>query len=343
MPTALIQAGGKSLRMRQSMGPAHKALVPVLGLSTLERNLCRLLVSGFESIVVVTSTAEDEIAQFVAGRGAQLARSRGARIECLREEKPLGTIGAARFIAPGDCPLLVLYSDNLMALDLRAFLDRHVQSGAAMTLATHEEPFQIPFGEVVTSEGRIVDYREKSVHPIRISSGIYLLGPAALAAIAPGERIDSPQLVHRLLAKSELVADFPHRALWLDMNDAAALARLEDLVAAHPEQLEWLQPQSDRHGDLVVHACGTRVARAVGEETAAGGREPARPGPAVASFDEIDIEDGKVVRWHVHIDTARTGEQTADWVEIARAAADASGRAARALTHAARHLAARPV
>src|SRR5262245_2929865 len=137
MPTALIQAGGKSLRMRQSTGPVHKALVPVLGLSTLERNLCRLLVSGFESIVVVTSMAEDEIAQFVAGRGAQLARSRGVRIECLREEKPVGTIGAAQFLSPGHCPLLVLYSDNLMALDLRAFLDRHVQSGAAMTLATH--------------------------------------------------------------------------------------------------------------------------------------------------------------------------------------------------------------
>ncbi|MGD9723381.1 MAG: sugar phosphate nucleotidyltransferase [Pirellulales bacterium] len=343
MPTALIQAGGKSLRMRQSMGPAHKSLVPVLGLSTLERNLCRLLAAGFESIVVVTSQAEIEIVDFVAGRGTQLARSRGARIKCLREEQPLGTIGAAALLAADACPLLVLYSDNLMALDLQQYLEHHVQAGSAMTLATHEEPFQIPFGEVVARGGRIVDYREKSVHPIRISSGIYLLGPSALAAITPGERLDSPQLVLRLLGQGELVADYPHRDLWLDMNDAAALARLEELIATHPEQLEWLPGAADHAGKLFVRVCGTRVAREVREQTEPADRESAPGGPALASFDEIDIDSGKVVRWHVQLEAALPAEQTADFVEPAEAAAGASGRAARALAYAARQLAARSV
>jgi len=329
MATALIQAGGKSQRMRESLGPTHKALLPVLGLPLLERNLSLMLAAGFESIVIVTSQAEGEIADYVRQRGQQLAKSRGVPLSLYVEQQPLGTIGAAATLAAKDCPIAVIYSDNLVSLDMREFVRHHVAAGAAMTLATHLEPFQIPFGEVVTSGSRITDYREKSIHPIRISSGYYVLGPKALAAMTEGQRLDSPQLVHRLLAQGERVADFPHEELWLDMNDAASHARLEKLVAANPLRLDVLGPAADREGHLVVRTDGARLHRQVREVSL-----PPAGCRAVGSFDELDVADGRVVRWHVYLENVQ-GEASGDWLAADAPRGDLPQRTRRALSYAA--------
>lgn len=340
MTTALIQAGGKSQRMRRTFGPVHKALVPILGVPILERNLCQLLAAGFRHVIIVTSQAEPEIGDYVAGRGTALASSRGATIECLVEPKPLGTIGAIRLLDAARCPILVTYSDNITALDMRALVAHHEEMSAAMTLATHEFPFRIPFGEVVSHEGRIVDYREKSVHPVWISSGTYVVGKVALESIAPGERIDSPQLVHRMLERNELVADYPHGALWIDVNDADRLAEVETLVAENPQRLEWLQPTADRHGWLLVRTRGGRVHVEVhsSEEPSADLGDPLTI--TLAEFDEIDPQDGKIERFRVELLQEPMGRDAPhDWLDPAEAQQRARGGEARALAYAARYLA----
>src|SRR5438105_8918056 len=96
MATALIMAGGSSLRMRASLGRQHKALVEVLGLSMLERNLLAILSCGFRDIFVAISAKEKALIAFARGRAARLAHASGARFRILLERHPLGTIGAAR-------------------------------------------------------------------------------------------------------------------------------------------------------------------------------------------------------------------------------------------------------
>src|SRR5438128_1927629 len=142
---ALIMAGGRSERMRATAGPLHKALVPVLGVPLLERNIRVLLSEGFQDIVVAISNAEPSIAQYVNGAGRTLAQSCRARLEILWEETPLGTIGAARTAIGNANVLLIVNVDNLTALPLRAFVKFHCDRGAALTIAAHQEPFQLPF------------------------------------------------------------------------------------------------------------------------------------------------------------------------------------------------------
>lgn len=304
MATALLQAGGKSERMRRTSGPGHKALRNVLGVPLLERNLCRLLVAGFSSITIVTSEAESSIQHYVSSRGSRLAKSRGISLHTLVEQKPLGTIGAAAMLPQGDCPVLVLYSDNLTSLDFRKLVDAHQVQCASMTLATHEEPFQIPFGEVVSEGGRVVDYREKSIHPIRVSSGIYVLGKPALECLQEGERVDSPHLVHRLLKKSQFVLDYPHEELWIDMNDARRHLELEQLIYQYPRRLDCLQTNADREGHLVVSRDEReRLFTEVLEEAVLSDSSGATL-PSIGTFDEIDVQDGNIVRWTVHVSTA---------------------------------------
>src|SRR6185369_3742398 len=105
--------------------------------------------------------------------------ARGARLECLKEDVPRGTIGIARELKGRAETILVVNVDNLTALNLRHLVEHHLESGAAFTVATHFEPFQIPFGEVTLDDGFITDYREKPVRQIRVSSGTYVLSARA--------------------------------------------------------------------------------------------------------------------------------------------------------------------
>jgi NDP-sugar pyrophosphorylase family protein len=231
MMQALIMAGGRSERMRASFGPTHKALVPVLGVPLIERNLTTLLTFGARDITVAVSHSDWEISSYVATRGQRLADEAEARLELLRETAPLGTIGAAGAIELRAEALVIINVDNLTSLNLREFVNRHLESQAVMTVATHFETFQIPFGEVILEQDDIVEYREKPRLPVCISSGTYVLSRAACELIPRGERLDIPALFNRVREHGGRVVAFPHEAAWIDVNDADAVRRAEALIA----------------------------------------------------------------------------------------------------------------
>ncbi|HKP13007.1 MAG TPA: sugar phosphate nucleotidyltransferase [Blastocatellia bacterium] len=243
MEIALIMAGGRSERMRASFGPQHKALVRVLGLSLLERNLYKLLSHGFSDIFIATNSHEPELLAHVAECRQRLA-ARGARLECLKEDAPRGTIGIAHELKGRAETILVVNVDNLTALNLRHLVEHHLESGAAFTVATHFEPFQIPFGEVILDDGLITDYREKPVRRICISSGTYVLSARACELIDPAEPTSVPQLFAALRGRGERISAFEHAAAWIDVNDAAAVAGAERLIRDHPADFECADTKS---------------------------------------------------------------------------------------------------
>lgn len=328
MKIALIMAGGRSERMRASSGPQHKALVRILGLSMLERNLCKLLSFGFREIVIAINSQESELERYVAERGQALAAARGARLRCLKEDWPRGTIGSARELRREAEAVLVVNVDNLTALDLRLMVDRHMQSGAALTIATHVEPFQIPFGEVRLSGGLITDYLEKPVRQIPVSSGTYVLAPKACELIEPAAPMSVPQLFETLKRQGEPVMGFAHSAAWIDVNDAAAARRAEQLIRDHLCEFEFWDQKPDREfATLLLHETASIL---VERRTEAASRYrglwdiPAAPLEAddrsplraiarwiqrrgwrcsalepLTAFDDLDYSTGKLLRHHV--------------------------------------------
>jgi NDP-sugar pyrophosphorylase family protein len=100
-----------------------------------------------------------------------------------------------------------------------------------MTIATHEEPIQIPFGRLEINGERVVAYEEKPHVPVRISSGVYALNQRAIEMIEPDQRVDVPDLVTKLLAHGESVAAWAHSAQWVDVNNERARARAEYLMS----------------------------------------------------------------------------------------------------------------
>ena len=245
-PAAIIMAGGRSERMRAGGCAAHKALRTVLDVPLIEWNVRTLLHFGFRSIHVAVSVDEPELIRWVAERGSRLVESMRdvsvATLTTMLENTPLGTIGAARRLPEHVADAVVVNVDNLTDLDLRAFLAAHRASGAAATVASHEQPFQVPYGRLDIEGDRVTGYAEKPVIPVQVSSGTYVLGRRAIEAIPPDARTDVPWLVESLLARGEHVAPYRHAAAWLDVNDESTLAAAERMIRsrAWPDALARL-------------------------------------------------------------------------------------------------------
>ena len=198
MTDALVMAGGQSRRMRNTLGEAHKSLVAVGGICLLERNVSQLLKCGFRNVYLAINDSEQALRAYIDGTLQALVANRSAKLTCLIERTPLGTIGVARQV-PGDGPLLVVNVDNLTDLDLAAMVQQHMTCTADLTIACHDQPFQIPFGQlVVGDDGTVSDYLEKPRLPIPISSGTYVLSAAAKSVIPHPGRTDITDLFDML-------------------------------------------------------------------------------------------------------------------------------------------------
>ena len=314
---ALVMAGGRGERMRSSGRPVPKPLVRVAGVPLLERNLYPLLRAGLTEIVISVPADLPAIGAFVRGRASTLAGAAGAGVEVLEETRPLGNIGCAGLLRDRAPTVLVVYADNLTSLDLRAVLDHHRRSDASLTLATHLEPFRLPYGELTSEGGRVVDYREKPEHRMLVCSAVSVLGPAALDAAAREAPLGLVDLFHELRRGGELVAEFRHDAPWVDVNDASALPRAEALVARDREGFElWCDaPARTVNLALVEGERGTLVRGGDGPTRDAGSwRLPAvaevaglaledRPGRGAIEFDDVDEGSRTIVRHRVvHLD-----------------------------------------
>ena len=309
---ALVMAGGRGERMRSSGRPVAKPLVAVRGVPLLERNLTAVLRAGLTDIVVSVPAGIPEIGSFVRTRASALAGAAGARVEVLEEARPLGNIGCAGLLKDRADDVLVVYADNLTSLDLRTVLAHHRGSGAGLTLSTHVEPYHLPYGELTVDGGRVVEYREKPEHRMLICSAVSVLGPAALEVAAAEAPLGLVDLFRALTSRGETVADFRHDAPWVDVNDAAAVDRATEMVAAAAADFEcWWDPPATTEtfalvrGDDGVLVRGGDDARtglpldlpSRDEVASLALTEPA--GPAAFEFDDLDDRTGLLVRHRV--------------------------------------------
>ena len=240
-------AGGKSLRMKRSTSGLHKALVPVVGVPMIDRNLFRLLYHGFKTITIAIKASDSGIREHVTEYGSKVASAFEAKVHFQEEFVPLGTIGAAAEAGLLCDSLVVVNVDNLTVIDLQALVDHHIRTSASMTIATHEELFRIPFGEVDVRDGSVQAYLEKPVTKKRISSGTYVLSREACAHLEPGRPADIPHLFHLLKGGNKRIVAFEHRNHWIDVNDESALRNAERLILRHHDEFESLRAQADVH------------------------------------------------------------------------------------------------
>jgi dTDP-glucose pyrophosphorylase len=219
---AVVMAGGYGTRLGDLTRETPKPMLPVGDRPLLERIIEQLRDAGIAHVNLTTHYRAEEIADHF-GTGESL----GVEIEYVSEEQPLGTAGALGLIE-SDEPILVMNGDILTRVDFKAMHRFHDEHGADMTVAVRPYESRVPYGLVELDGSRITSIDEKPLARGFVNAGIYLLNPDVCRLISPGETLDMPQLIERLLDGGRTVVGFPLREYWLDIG---RLADYEQAVA----------------------------------------------------------------------------------------------------------------
>jgi mannose-1-phosphate guanylyltransferase len=227
---AIVLVGGQGTRLRPLTLSAPKPLLPTAGVPFLAHLLARAAAGGVTHVVLATCYKADMFAACF-GDGSAF----GLSIDYVQEDVPLDTGGGIRNAAaslrgsgPGD-PVVVLNCDILSGHDLRAQIDLHDKTEAAVTLHLVEVDDPSRFGVVPIDEtGRVTAFLEKTPDPVTnlINAGCYVFRREVIDQIPAGRRVSvERETFPGLIESGHLVMGYPESAYWLDVGTPQAFVR----------------------------------------------------------------------------------------------------------------------
>ncbi len=218
----VIMAGGKGTRLRPHTENCPKPMLPIDGKPMLEHIILRAKKEGFDKFVLSVNYLGHMVEDHF-GDGSRW----GVKIDYLREDSPMGTVGALTLLSPQpSLPFLVTNGDVMTHVRYGELLDFHESHGAAATMAVRLHEWQHQFGVVQINGDDIVGFEEKPIIKSHINAGVYALNPSALDALVLNEFCDMPMLFTRLQKQSARTIAYPMYEAWLDVG------RVDDYISA---------------------------------------------------------------------------------------------------------------
>jgi dTDP-glucose pyrophosphorylase/CBS domain-containing protein len=218
---AVVMAGGFGTRLRPLTEATPKPLLKLGDKPVIEHIVDQLKAAGIRRINITTHYHADKIrAHFGDGSGF------GVEVAYTHEETPLGTAGALSMLPESGDPLLVINGDVVTAVDFRAMLSFHREQHAQLTVGVRKYEVSVPFGVIEVDGARVTRLTEKPSLAFFINAGIYLLEPAALRHLRPGQRLDMTDLIQCLLDDGAMVTSFPIHEYWMDIG------KMDDYLSA---------------------------------------------------------------------------------------------------------------
>jgi NDP-sugar pyrophosphorylase family protein len=217
-PQAVIVAGGRGTRLAPYTTVLPKPLMPMGDRPILDVVIRQLEHAGVTRVTIAVGHLGSLIESWVRNDPGY-----GAEIEFVYEDEPLGTAGALRNVPGVDGTFIAMNGDVLTSLNVADLLSTHRSSGSLATIATNTREIPIEYGVVQTADdvdaGQVVGLDEKPVHSFRVSMGVYAFEPAVVDYIQPGEAIDFPDLLARVMADGKSVASHHHAGYWRDIGN----------------------------------------------------------------------------------------------------------------------------
>lgn len=233
---AVILAGGLGTRLRPYTVVLPKPLMPVGDRPVLDIVVRQLRARRFDAITIATGYLAELIEAFFRD-GEQY----GIPIDYHREHEPLGTVGALGLIDGLDEDFLVMNGDILTDLDYAQLLADHERGDAIATIATRTTKVQISLGVLDFNDPDdptvLTNYFEKPNIEYESSMGVYCFSPRVRDYIAPGERLDFPDLMLRLVAEGETVRAWRSNDFWLDIGRPEDYEQAQDDIEALQHRL----------------------------------------------------------------------------------------------------------
>lgn len=230
---AVILAGGKGTRLQPFTINFPKPLMPLGDSPVLEVLMRRLAQYGITDITLTLGHLAELIKAYFQHRQHTVDQ---ITLRYVEEGQPTGTAGSLAMVPDLNDTFLVMNGDLLTNLDFKALVQYHHEHEALLTVATHTRQVKIDLGVLEFDHNyQIVRYLEKPQTNYHVSMGIYVYEPAVLKYIEPGQYLDFPDLVLRLIEHGERVCAYPSDCLWLDIGRPDDYARAQELFAEKRE------------------------------------------------------------------------------------------------------------
>jgi NDP-sugar pyrophosphorylase family protein len=137
------------------------------------------------------------------------------------EEKPLGTAGPiALAMDQLEDDFIVMNGDLLTTLNFKDLFIFHKRKEPAATMGLFHREVKIDFGVIESdADQRLVHYHEKPRYAFDVSMGVNVMNKKAVRPyLTPGEYLDIPELMSRLVERGETVLCYKELCSWLDIG-----------------------------------------------------------------------------------------------------------------------------
>lgn len=192
MLPVVVLCGGLGTRLRPITEECPKPLVPVGEAPFLSHLLEKLQREGGTEVILSTGHLGDQVDAFVEQTSWNLS------IRCIREEEPLGTGGALRYVAEtASLPssFLAMNGDTFFSGSLERLVQCHAQKdqpAASIALAQMNQADRYGHVRFDAATGQITGFAEKQAGgegAVWINAGVYVLEPALWTSIEKGRKV----------------------------------------------------------------------------------------------------------------------------------------------------------
>ena len=226
--SAILMAGGTGERLRPLTLETPKPLLKIGGKAIIDYNVDMMERSGIRNIRVAVNYMADKIEAHFS------ERHNGSEIECVHEDSPLGTIGAASLMdhTPGG-DTLVMNADLLTSLSLEEMYLHHLDNKADITIAAIPYNVAVPYAILSTEGGLVNAIEEKPSYSYYANAGIYIISNELLNSLPKGKRTDATDLIEQAIAAGRNVGYYPISGIWIDIGSPTDFAHAQELMRQH--------------------------------------------------------------------------------------------------------------
>lgn len=214
--SAIMMAGGKGERLRPMTLNTPKPLLKIGGKAIIDYNVEALARCGISDIYVTVNYLADKMEEHFSEPVA------GVNVCCIREDKPLGTIGSAGLVdLPEAGDTLVMNSDLLTTISFEDMYLRHISEQADITIAAIPYNVSVPYAILATDGPCVTSLEEKPAYAYYANAGIYLISNRLLRTLPTDTRTDATDLIGQAIAQRRKVVYFPISGMWIDVGSPA--------------------------------------------------------------------------------------------------------------------------
>jgi dTDP-glucose pyrophosphorylase len=223
---AVLMAGGRGERLRPLTDKTPKPMLLIGGKPIIEHNIDNLMTHGIDNYFITVNYLADQITNYF-GNGEK----KGINLKCIKETKPLGTIGSVSLIRKfHNDTILIMNSDLFTNINFEDFYLDFINKNAAMSIVSVQYDVSVPYAVLNQKNDSITSFEEKPTYTYHANAGIYLIKREMLDMVPISKHFNATDFIQALLNNGHKVIKYPNIGYWIDIGRHDDYKRAQDFA-----------------------------------------------------------------------------------------------------------------